>query len=412
VNPARLAARFGTPAYVYDLARIRAAHTDLRAALPEPSSLYYSLKANPHPRLIEELAGAGCLAEASSPGEVDAALAAGLAPGDVLLTGPGKSEAVVRHALRRGVTRYSVDSPVDLRRVGALAAEHGVAARCLLRVNADEPVPGMGLAMTGTASQFGADASWVLREPYLFRGHAGARVVGLHLFMGTNLLDEDTLLAQFEVGTALAATLGPRLGALQEVDLGGGFGTPFARAGRRPVFRTLAARLSRLLDDRLPGWRRGEPRISFESGRYLTGSSGTLLAQVVDVKRSKGELFVILDTGVHHLGGMSGLRRLPPASVQLEPVETRPGEPVEWTAVGPLCTPLDALNRNLSLPEPLVGDLVTVPNVGAYGLTASLIDFLGHLPPVEVFHDGGRVVAASRRQSAHLPQPELLPRPA
>ncbi|USX53716.1 type III PLP-dependent enzyme [Lentzea sp. HUAS12] len=392
----RIAELAGTPAYVYDLDAVEAAHTDLRRALPHPSVLYYSLKANPHPAVVGTLARLGCRAEVSSDGEVDAALQAGVPPAQVLLTGPGKSAAVLEHALGLGVTRFSVDSPTDLRAVGESAARHGVEAKCLLRVNADEGVAGTGLTMTGTASQFGADASWVAADPESFLGHAAATVTGLHLYMGSNFVDEDALLRQFEVAVDLATSLAGRLGRFEEVDLGGGFGAPYAHRGVRPRFPGLAARLSALLDRRLPGWRDGAPRIAFESGRHLVGDSGVLVTRVVDVKRSKGELFVVLDTGVNHLGGMSGLRRLPRLAPDVVPVGGRePGE-VTATLVGPLCTPLDTLGRGLRMPAVRPGDLVVVPNVGAYGLTASLIGFLGHTPPAEVVVRGDSVLDVSR----------------
>jgi diaminopimelate decarboxylase len=187
------------------------------------------------------------------------------------------------------------------------------------------------------------------------------------------------------------------LGGVDEVNLGGGFGTPYAVAGQRPRFAALAARLSGLLDTHLPGWRAGAPRVSFESGRYLVGDSGTLLSRVVEVKVSKGRTYVLLDTGVNHLGGMSGLRRLRPVQPTLEPVPGgATGEPVRCAVVGPLCTPLDVLAPDAVLDSPHAGGLVTVPNVGAYGLSASLVAFLGHPAPVEVVTDGGRVVDVSR----------------
>src|SRR5438105_14250274 len=138
--------------------------------------------------------------------------------------------------------------------------------------------------MNGVASQFGVDASWVAREPGHFRVEGAAQVTGLHLYMGTNLVSEDDLVRQFEVGLGLAGRLGRLLGDLEEVDLGGGFGAPYARAESRPRFPGLAARLAGLLDERLPGWRLGAPRVAFESGRYLVAEAGTLLCRVVDVK--------------------------------------------------------------------------------------------------------------------------------
>jgi diaminopimelate decarboxylase len=397
---AEIAERYGTPAYVYDLAAVRRAHDDLRRALPQPSRLYYSLKANPHPRVVAQLLELGCRAEVSSPGEIRAALEAGADPVDLLLTGPGKTEALVGYALDEGVTRFSVESPTDLERVDSLAAARDVCVDCLLRVNADEPVPGVGLAMTGVASQFGVDASWVAREPSRFRG-----VTGLHLYMATNLVAEDDLVRQFEVGLRLAERLGGLLGSLEEVDLGGGFGAPYGQAGDRPSFPLLAPRLAGLLDERLPGWRRAAPRVAFESGRYLVAESGTLVCRVVDVKETKGETFAIVDTGINHLGGMAGLRRVPRIVPDLEPLE--PGgedaDEGEGILAGPLCTPLDRFGRVPGLSRLDVGDLVAIPNVGAYGLTASLLAFLGFEPPAEVVVDGEEVVQASRLDVRRLP---------
>jgi diaminopimelate decarboxylase len=347
--------------------------------------------------VVGELRRIGARAEASSPGEIDAALDGGLAPAEVLLTAPGKSTAVLDHALARGVRRFSVDSPTDLDRVDAAAHRHGVAASCLLRVNADEPVPGMGLAMTGTPSQFGADASWVASSPELFRDRPSARITGLHLYMGTNLTDEDALLSQFDVAARIAGRLAPLLGDVTEIDLGGGFGCPYARAGDRPVWPGLRAGIERLLGEHLPRWRGRGRRIAFESGRYLAGDSGVLVSRVLDVKVSKGETFVVLDAGINHLGGMVGLRRLPPIVPTVLPfTDPATGPETRTTVVGPLCTPLDTLVRGTRLPAMRPGQLVAVPNVGAYGLTASLLAFLGHRAPAEVVRDGRTVLTASR----------------
>jgi diaminopimelate decarboxylase len=393
MNLAALAGRFGTPCYVYDLADVRRAHAELLAALPAPSRLLYSVKANPHPAVIAELAALGCWAEVSSAGEIDAAAQAGVAADRMLLTGPGKSAADIGAALTAGVRLFSVDSPTDLARVGAA----GTPIDCLLRVNADTPVPGMGLAMTGTASAFGVDASWVLRDPELFRRGGSARVVGLHLYMGTNLERADVLREQFAASIRLAARLRDALGVgLSIVDLGGGFGLPYAKSGARPSFGTLAGELVPLLDEWLPGWRVAAPLIAFESGRYLVGGAGTLVCQVLDVKASKGRTFVVLDSGIHHLGGMSGLRRLPRMVPELLP-QHQAAETMDGCAVvGPLCTPLDTWSQNVRLPALAPGDLVAVPNVGAYGLTASLLGFLSHRPAVEVVIDGSAPVSASR----------------
>src|SRR5512146_91744 len=150
-----------TPAYVYDLAEIRHSFAMLHGALPQPSGLYYSLKANPHPDVVATLRELGADAEVSSPGELAAALAAGYRSDQVLYTGPGKRDADVAIALRAGVSAFSADSPGALDQLDRLATQYGARVRCLLRVNDDRPAGGQRLTMTGHPSQFGADKAWI-----------------------------------------------------------------------------------------------------------------------------------------------------------------------------------------------------------------------------------------------------------
>lgn len=397
----------GGPAYVYELEALREAHRDLRAALPEPHDLYYSLKANPHPALVDELRRLGCRAEVSSAGELRTALEAGFDAETCLYTGPAKQPAEVWYALDRGVRHFSLDSPAQLDLVSYLAAENGVPVDALLRINPDQAAGGMGLAMTGESSQFGADASWVLSSPDDFLSGGSCPISGYHLFVGTNIEKPGDLLRIFEGTIRLSARLAERLGGPPAVvDLGGGFAHPFAQAGDRPDYTGIRDAIAGLLDEHLPGWRERRPAIAFESGRYLVGSAGTLLCTVRDVKESKGRTYVMLDSGIHHLGGMSGLRRVPRITPTLETPDddeaplTPPADgdgPPDCDIVGPLCTPLDSWARGVRLerhPEP--GDLVAVPNVGAYGLTGSLIGFLSHDPPPEIITDGGQPTEVSQ----------------
>lgn len=375
----------GTPAYVYDLSLIRDAHAQLVASLPAPSELCYSLKANPHPAVLALLREAGCRGEVSSTGELRAALDAGFDPGAILYTGPAKRDTDVRVAIEAGVREFSVDSPQGIDQLDRISGGCGITTRCLLRVNAERPVPGAGLAMTGVPSQFGADLSWVESEPERFGDRANVDVHGLHLYMATNLVDEGSLVDQFCLAAEVVGRLQSRMGKrFRVVDLGGGFGAPFACHGELPRFPTLAGRLEELLDAALAGWRDGAPRVVFESGRFLTATCGRLFTQVLDVKHSHGKRIVVLDSGVNHLGGMSGLRRLPRISPDLVPLGQPRGAPYDCMVAGPLCTPLDTWARNGQLPDVQAGDLLVVPNVGAYALHASLVLFLGHPLPVEI----------------------------
>ncbi|MFF7446070.1 MULTISPECIES: type III PLP-dependent enzyme [unclassified Streptomyces] len=398
---AALATGAETPAYVYDLARVRQNAARLREALPEPADLYYSLKANSHPHVLRTLKDAGTLPEVCSPGELDAALAAGWDAGQVLYTGPGKRDQDIDRALHQGVREFCADSPTGLDQLDRLAGRAGMRVRTLLRVNDDRPAAGQGLAMTGVASQFGADTRWITDEPERFGDRPHVEVTGLHLYMGTNLTHVPDLLAQFQQALTTAAglrtVLAPHTARLDTtLDLGGGFGAPFAKEGEAADLSGLREGLADLLDASAPGWRDGAPRPAYESGRHLVGTAGTLLTRVLDVKRSHGRDVAVLESGINHLGGMAGLRRLPPLNPTLLSDAAGRGEPRPTMVTGPLCTPLDTWARQAPLPPLRPGDLLAVPNVGAYGLSASLLAFLGHPAPLEVAVDGDAAPHISR----------------
>ncbi|QUQ65432.1 type III PLP-dependent enzyme [Kutzneria sp. CA-103260] len=406
---ADLARRFGSPLYVYDLDRVTAARRDLFAALPDGVALYFSFKANPHPeiaralRVAENGAGDGrvCRAEVSSTGELAAAMDAGFDAADVLYTGPGKTNGELTAAIATGVRVFSVESLSDLRHVGAAATGHGVTVDCLLRVNSASTSSSTSIRMTGTPSQFGLDSETLPEILAELRDVPGTRLAGMHLFSLSNAQDEASLIAEFRHTISVAADLHRRLGLpVRLLDIGGGFAAPYLVPGDRPVYPGLRSALAATLDEHFPDWRTGTPEVACESGRHLVGDGGQLVCTVVNVKESRGQRFVILDAGINILGGMSGLGRLLPVTVGFDEEamagEVDLGRLETANLVGPLCTPGDILGRGVPAPALSPGDVVTIPNAGAYGVTASLLMFLGRPAPVEVILRGDEVVSASR----------------
>ncbi|HRQ89070.1 MAG TPA: phosphopantetheine-binding protein, partial [Bacteroidia bacterium] len=404
----RMAERFGTPAYVYDADEIAARAGTLRSVLPGGGAtrLYYSFKANPLPSVAAEARSGGCEADLTSPGEIDAALAAGYDLGRALYGGPGKSEAEYEHALARGIGHFSIESEADLSRLDAAAGRLGVQAKALLRINPQTP-PKAKLAMAGVASQFGFEEDFLASEGRRMLASLGANVeiVGFHLYWGTQIGDPEALLASFTKTVETVAELAAGLGiGVDILNFGGGFPWPYAHGGEGPDLSSLREGLDRL---RRGSGAVGEAEWWFESGRGVVASCGTLLTRVMEIKQSKDDRqFLILDTGIHHLGGMSGLGRIPRFSVELiVPPGRRDRQTLFVDVVGQLCTPLDCIGKKIEIPRVEAGDLLAIPNVGAYGLTASVTGFLSRPAPAEVLHRGDEVIAAHRLRTGH----ETLP---
>lgn len=403
---AELAERVGTPAYIYDADEPGRRVEELRRVLPPSAdtSLLYSFKANPLPSLAGELSRSGCEADLTSPGEIAAAREAGFDLSRALYGGPGKSEEEYAGAIRSGLSRFSVESSLDLARLSSAAEKAGVRVEVLLRLNPHSS-PKAKLAMSGVASQFGFEEDELrARGAELLRG-TGKRVsvVGFHLYWGTQIAESGALLASFEKTVELAGELAPRLGIpLEILNLGGGFPWPYAHRGAGTDLSPLREGLGSL---RERSGLAGKARWWFESGRHLVASSGTLLTRVREIKRSKDDRnFLILDTGIHHLGGMAGLGRIPRFSIDLEvPLARLGNETLVVDIVGPLCTPLDCLAKKIEIPRLEPGDLLSIPNVGAYGATASVTAFLSRTPAAEILHRGGEILAMHRLRGGHAP---------
>ncbi|MFC0589091.1 pyridoxal-dependent decarboxylase, exosortase A system-associated [Novosphingobium aquiterrae] len=372
-----------TPLFVYSAQHICRRVAELREAIPSRLALHYAVKANPFRPVLQLMDGLVDGFDIASGGELAQVQAAGLAADRVSFAGPGKREIELEAAILAGVT-LNLESAGEADRAMAIADRLGVTPRLAIRVNPDFDLKGSGMKMGGGAKPFGVDAD---RVPELARRiiASGAEWRGFHIFAGSQSLDSDAVSETQRQALHLAARLAAESGvALPHCNLGGGLGIPYF-AGDKPVdLRAIGAKLAEQfaqLPDALTN-----TRFCLEMGRYLVGEAGVYLTRVVDRKESHGEVFLVVDGGLHHQLAASGnfgtvVRRNYPVAIA-----SRFDAPVEEEAsvVGCLCTPLDRLAEKGGFPRADVGDLIAVFCAGAYGASASPAQFLGHGPAAEM----------------------------
>jgi diaminopimelate decarboxylase len=395
----RLAEKFETPFYAYDLGEVQQRTQELRAALPSGARLLHSFKANPLPAVAEQIRSGGASAEITSDGELEAARLAGHDLREALYGGPGKTTREITSALAAGVRWFSCESWLDLQRLSGAAEQAGVDVQILLRVNPAE-APQARLAMTGVESQFGFDESLLLAADARAKlSLPGIKIRGVHVYFGTQVASVEAIAQNTQRALETALRLETALGFVcSVVNAGGGFPWPYANHAPTLDLSGMQAALTAVWQES-PLHETAE--LWFEAGRYFCASSGSLVSRVLDVKPSRTRTFVVLDTGIHHLGGMAGLGRIPRSAVTFQNLSQQGGAEITADIVGPLCTPLDSLARGVKMPSVAPGDLLAVPNVGAYGLTASLIGFLSHPAPTEIACLHGEVVQVWQWRTGH-----------
>jgi diaminopimelate decarboxylase len=387
---ADIAARFGTPTYVYSRAAIEAGFDAYRRALAGRRALVcYAMKANSNLAVLNLLARMGAGFDIVSGGELARVLAAGGSADRVVFSGVGKSEPEIETALEAGILCFNLESAAELDRVEAVAARLGRRAPVSVRVNPDvdagtHPYISTGLRQNKFGVAYGETPDLYRRAASL----AHVDVVGIDCHIGSQITD----IAPYVDTADRLLDLVDRLQAegirLKHIDFGGGLGIRYRDERPPPVGALLAALLARV-DAR----GHGDKTLMFEPGRSIVGHAGVLLTRVNLVKPGADKNFAIVDAAMNDL-----LRpTLYDAWMDVQEVAPSGAPRTVYDVVGPICESGDwlAQARELSI---RAGDLLVVRGAGAYGMSMAS-NYNTRPRAAEVLVDGERAFCVRRRET-------------
>ncbi|HZP46932.1 MAG TPA: diaminopimelate decarboxylase [Vicinamibacterales bacterium] len=386
---ADIAAAEGTPIYVYSAAMLRARYRAIDEAFGGyPHAIHYALKANSTLAIAALLREMGSAADANSIWEIEVARKAGFAPSAIVFTGVGKTPAELECAVAMGVKAINVESAGELARVEALAATAGRVARVAVRVNPDIDAKSHPHISTGLkVNKFGVPLDDAAALVASLPSRPALRLVAVHVHIGSQITTIDPIRRAAATIARLAADVQRRGLALEYVDVGGGLGVEYDDRAVPSIGEYVSTLVDAIRPTGLP--------IVVEPGRAIAAPAGVLLARVVDVKpRTATSEFVVVDAGMTELlrPAMYG------AFHRIEPVRASGGGDRHYEIVGPVCESSDVVGRDRVLPELVVGDLVAIRDVGAYGSAMASNYNRRPLPP-EVLVDGGTWRVIRRRQT-------------
>ncbi|PSQ17231.1 diaminopimelate decarboxylase [Halobacteriales archaeon QS_8_69_73] len=378
----RLADEHGTPLYVIDHDRVRANFARFRAAF-DFAHVMYAAKANTGRAVLRTLVDAGADVECAAAGELHRALAADVPAEDLQYTAVNPPAADLDYAVGLWEDTPELTVTAGAEMTLDRLASRGFDGRLALRVN-----PGIGTGhhekvATGKDAKFGLPYGEVERVASEARERFD--LVGLHTHVGSGVLGDD--LDDHRRALSRVADVASRVGSLEFVDLGGGFGVPY-RPDEDPLDLEAAAGMVREVTADL------EATVALEPGRYLVADAGVLLARVNTVKETPETRVVGVDAGLtdlvrpamfgsyHHVRNVSGADR----------------EPVPSSVGGPLCTSADVFCTDRPISRPEAGDLLAVGNVGAYGINLAS-QFHSQPRPAEVAVDGDDERVTRRRET-------------
>lgn len=386
----RIAEDVGTPVYVYSRATLERHAQVFRDALADvpKKHLAFAVKSNPNLGVLRVLARQGYGADVVSGGELERALAAGMAPGDIVFSGVGKTRAELAQGLDRGIGQFNIEHEAEGVALAEIAVKRESSARAVLRVNPDVDAGTHAKISTGKAENkfgVGIDAA-----PAIFgrlAGLPGLNLRGIALHIGSQLTSLAPLEAAFERVGRLVADLRAAGHSITHVDLGGGLGVPYKADDNPPSPAEYGAMVARVTKE----W---DVTLMFEPGRVIAGNSGVLLTEVLWVKPGSASDFVIVDAA------MNDLARPALYDAWHDFVAVRPsGETMTASVVGPVCETGDTFARDRKIDRVEPGDLAVFRTAGAYGATMASTYNSRSLVP-EVLVDGDRYIKVADRIAA------------
>ncbi|MGU9990876.1 diaminopimelate decarboxylase [Bordetella avium] len=385
-----LAAKLGTPLYVYSRAALRAAYDSYRLAIGErPVLVCYGMKANSNLAVLKEFARMGAGFDIVSGGELKRVLAVGGDPAKIVFSGVGKQAWEMREALEAGVKCFNVESTAELHRLSKVAQATGKVARVSLRVNPDVDAQTHPYISTGLKeNKFGIAIEEALAAYQTAASLPGLQVVGVDCHIGSQLTDISPYFDALDKLLDLIDRMAETGIRIEHLDLGGGLGIrytdevpPSPKALLDEVFNRLQAR----------GY--GHLHLVLEPGRSLVGNAGLLLTTVQFLKHNDARNFAIVDAAMNDL--------LRPTLYQayhgVRPVVPRAGEARIYDVVGPVCESGDwlAKERALAIEQ---DDVLALESAGAYGMVMAG-NYNTRARAAEVMVDGAQYHVVRQRES-------------
>ncbi|AFR26649.1 ornithine decarboxylase [Bartonella quintana] len=358
--------RFEGPCLIVDLDVVRENYLNFEKALPQ-SRIFYAIKANPAPEILNLLASLGSSFDAASVAEIEMALKAGATPDRISFGNTIKKERDIVQAYALGISLYAVDCVEEVEKIARAAP--GVRVFC--RVLTD----GKG-AEWPLSRKFGcvpAKAVDVLRRAH----QLGLQAHGVSFHVGSQQTD----LRAWDRALSDAATVFRHLEqegiSLKLINMGGGFPTrylkdvPTTQAYGTVVFDSL----KKYFGNRIP-------ETIIEPGRGMVGNAGVIRTEVVLISKKADNdnvRWVYLD-----VGKFNGLTETMDEAIRY-PIETPHDDKAMEPCIlaGPTCDSADVLYEKTPYLLPLsltVGDELLIHGTGAYTATYASVAFNGFEP--------------------------------
>ncbi len=382
-----IAAHFGTPFHIYDEAGIRETGDRLKKAFSGIPGFreYFAVKALPNPAILAIMADMGFGFDCSSVAELDLSRRVGGSGDDLMFTSNNTTRQEFSVAMADGGSIVNLD---DISLVDKLPAMPDLIC---FRYNPGERRSGNVIIGTPVEAKYGVSHDQLI-QAYATAANHGARRFGLHTMLASNERDYTYMVQTVEMLLEQTERITRALGIRFDfINIGGGLGIPYHPADA-PLDLEAMARDITVAFNAFAQRNGSMPKLYMESGRFMTGPHGVLVATAINRKETY-RTYIGLDAS------MSALMR--PGMYNAYHHISVPGAPGDETqvvdVVGSLCENNDKFAVQRRLPAIREGNRLVVHDTGAHG-HAMGFNYNGKLRPKELLLKRDGTVQLIRRE--------------
>jgi diaminopimelate decarboxylase len=396
-----LAAEFGTPLYLFDELSLRHKYTEFKTEFGQryaDTTVIYAGKAFINKSLALILKEEGLGLDVVSAGELSIAQSVDFPMDKVYFHGNNKSAEEINLALKWHIGHIVVDNLHELKMLGEIAREPGDTPDILLRLSPGIDPHTHQYIATGTVdSKFGFPLSSGEEAVAAARSASNLNLVGLHFHIGSLIFEVEPYEQAIELTLNFAAEMKQKYDfELKELNIGGGFAIQYTSDSPAPPIAAYAEAIVSKITSQCQELKLTPPRLVIEPGRAIVGQAGVALYKVGAIKDIPGvRRYVPVD------GGMADNIRPALYGSKYEAVIANKAvekDKEKVTIAGRFCESGDILIKDINLPPISDGDIIAIPDCGAYCLPMAS-NYNASLKPAIVMVKEGTARLIRRRET-------------
>ena len=381
-----IAKRFGTPAYCYSYNQLKQNIKNFKKNFKSFSPLIcFSVKSNTNISLIREIKKFGLGADVVSVGELMMAIKAGISPKKIVFSGVGKTSNEIKYAIDKKILLINAESKSEIKEIEKIAKLKKKKVQVGIRINPNTDAKTLSKISTGkNENKFGVNLKTFIELVNYCKNSQNLELKCLSVHIGSQILDYKPYDKMLRVINDIIKKTNFKF---EFIDLGGGMGISYNNDDKKLNYNKYTTSIKKFLKTH-------KSKIIFEPGRSIIGNTGTLISKIIYIKENRKKNFIILDAAMNDLmrPALYGAKHRILPSLKINKTSKKPFE-----FVGPICESTDKFITYKNFQELKEKDLVSICDVGAYGMSLSS-NYNLRTKPIELLIRGSKIKIIRKRQ--------------